>query len=73
MTRATGRRTRRQDTDINARLIALYWRKDRDMFRVWRHDWFGDQFEVINEHKFDHLQDMCKMFSIPLIDATGDD
>lgn len=54
--------------------IELHWRPhDGDFVRVWRSDWFGDQFEVMPIARFNELSRLCRTFSIPLVDDTGDD
>lgn len=40
--------------------------EDGDMYRVWRNDWYGDQFEVLNEEEFNNLKTLCKRFSLGL-------
>lgn len=34
--------------------------------RVWRSDWFGDQFEIVNTQQFVEIQTFCRLFSIRL-------
>lgn len=37
--------------------------------RVWRSDWFGDQFEILGSSAFVELLDMAKRFSFPVKEA----
>lgn len=48
--------------------LQFFWRQDRDMFRVWRNDWEGDQFEVLVLLDFDRLSNFLRRFSIPFIE-----
>lgn len=55
-------------------MLSLRWREhDTDHVRVWRNDWFGDQFEVMSMAQFNNLSLMCRQFSIPLIDYSNED
>lgn len=44
----------------------LHARPDRDMWRVWREDWFNDQFEVMEQADFDKLQSLLTRFNISI-------
>ncbi len=37
--------------------------------RVWRDDWAGDVFEVLDAPTFIALKNVCSMFNIPLKEA----
>lgn len=49
--------------------LEFFWRKDRGMFRVWRIDWQGDQFEVLTLIDFDRLTYLLKRFAISFTEA----
>lgn len=40
--------------------------------RVWREDWAGDAFEVVDFVHFDHVRWFCDKFGIPLEEAEDD-
>lgn len=54
--------------------FTLEWRGSGDgrTYRVWRSNWFGDQFEILNSEEFDTLSALAKRFNIPFTEA-GDD
>lgn len=52
--------------------LRLWWIADRDLFRIWRSDWHGDQFEVVDTDEFDATQRVAKMFSIPMQEWLDD-
>lgn len=37
-------------------------------YRVWRSDWYGDQFEVLNKEQFEAAKEIFKRFSFALIE-----
>lgn len=37
--------------------MKFFYRKDRDMYRVWIQGWSGDEFEVLDESEFEILLD----------------
>jgi hypothetical protein len=41
--------------------------------RVWRTDWFGDQFEILGPDNFVDLERVCKRFAISMIDMNDED
>ena len=52
----------------------LIWRSheaEPDSFprRIWRDDWFGDQFEVVTEAEFQEIERFCTRFSILVREA----
>jgi hypothetical protein len=50
--------------------FAFQWREhDGDHVRVWRTDWFGDQFEVVTRDRFAEIESVCKQFAIRLTEA----
>lgn len=36
------------------------------LMRVWRTDWFGDQFEILSIANFNLLSAFCRQFGIPI-------
>lgn len=40
--------------------------------RIWRNDWYGDQFEIMTDKAFGITQGVCQIFSIPLTQAEED-
>lgn len=63
----------RKNPAPTAEPFALHYRTDGDTWRVWRSDWFGDQFEVLEGEQIFHLQQLAKRLSIPLIDHSNED
>lgn len=56
-------------------IIGFYWRwhdSNQNRRRVWRWDWSGDQFEILNEDDFAVLQDVAHMFGFPVREAEDD-
>lgn len=54
--------------------LELRWRShDTQHVRVWRSDWFGDQFEILGIAAFNELSRFAKMFGIPVIDYSNED
>lgn len=56
--------------------LELHWRphdSSATEIRVWRNNWFGDQFEVLSIAQFNMLSRFCTMFNIPLVDQTFDE
>jgi hypothetical protein len=51
----------------------LLYRKDRDMYRVWRPHWMGDQFEVLNQVEFETLELVAKRFSYSMCEIFDDE
>lgn len=53
--------------------LKLFWRNhtpaDAGPKRVWREDWCGDQFEVLEPDLFEVLKLLCKQFTISLEEA----
>lgn len=49
--------------------IGLFWRKDRDSYRVWSERFYGDRFEVIDEEEFKLLSLKCEVAGITLQEA----
>lgn len=53
--------------------LSFGWRPHMaGVVRVWRSDWFGDQFELMTEKDFADLRRVCKRFSIVLNQADED-
>lgn len=52
-------------------MVSLYWRPHRSSdeggYRVWRGDWIGDCFEVLDEVQFNQLRVVATRFSIRLV------
>lgn len=47
----------------------LHFRDQLDGFvRVWRSDWFGDQFEVLTKEQIEIAKDVFKQFSFAVIE-----
>lgn len=40
------------------------WCKDRGLYRVWRTNWAGDMFEVMEWFEFNALEQFAKQFAI---------
>lgn len=53
--------------------LEIHYRKDRSVYRVWRNDWAGDQFNVVEWNHLARIEYTCKLFGIPFVDKTGDD
>lgn len=52
----------------------LFWRNHTESgswVRVWREDWFGDQFEVLNADSFRALKELVP--NVEFVDCNGDD
>ena len=63
----------KQGTKPTHTVIRLAWRLHQDgRVRVWRDDWFSDQFEILSPNEFDALQTICRRFSI-IIQRAADD
>lgn len=41
--------------------------------RVWRENWFSDQFEVLTAEEFEQLEKLCQRFTIRLTRNPEDD
>lgn len=52
--------------------LEVHWRRDRDVYRVWRSDWVGDQFEVVGLEMFSMMRATCERLSIPFLAAPED-
>lgn len=53
--------------------IHFEWRwHDNMLRRVWRTDWFGDQFELLNEGQFQRLLVVAQQFSFKVVEASDD-
>lgn len=53
---------------------SLQWRPHQDSDkRVWRTDWFSDQFEILSPEEFMVLEKMCLKFGIHLDRAEDED
>lgn len=50
----------------HAKLPTLHYAEDGDRFRVWREDWPGDMFEVMNAEQFSKVQYVAARFTIQL-------
>lgn len=48
----------------------IHYRKriNGNEYRVWRSDWYGDQFETLNEEQFKAAKEVFKRFSFALIE-----
>jgi hypothetical protein len=55
-------------------MLKFYYR-DHDSngsrIRVWRSDWAGDQFNIVDREQFDNIVTALAEFSIVMIDAEG--
>jgi hypothetical protein len=54
-------------------MFKLYARRDRSVYRVFRSDWFGDQFEVMELTDFDKFQGYLKQIGLEIEVLEGDD
>lgn len=53
--------------------LSFEWRPHMaGVVRVWRSDWFGDQFELMTEKDFANLRSVCKRFNIGLSQIDED-
>jgi len=52
--------------------LEWYYLRDREFYRVWRSDWFGDQFEVFTQPEFAVLGMLAKRLNIPLTEYVDD-
>lgn len=50
-----------------------YRMHDHIRYRVWRDDWFGDQFEILGPDNFRDLSRYAEQFNIPMIEHSDDD
>lgn len=55
--------------------LEFYWLPNPDLtsVRVWRSDWYGDQFETMKEAEFHQFQVFTKKFGFPLIFKETDE
>lgn len=53
--------------------MRIYYRSDRDKFRVWLDEWQGDQFEIYTKEELAALEEMLKRLSIFLVEANEDE
>lgn len=55
---------------VNLDDLEIVWRwHDSNIRRIWRSDWFGDQFELVNQADFDKISWFCSKFNITLNEA----
>lgn len=60
---------------MGARLMSFHFRPHHSTpgaMRVWRSDWFGDQFEIFGPGDFESFRVACKRLGIPLDEAPAD-
>lgn len=51
----------------------LYYRRNFEMFRVWRDGWPDDMFEVLTSEQFHRVQYVAARFGIVMIDQDAID
>jgi len=50
--------------------LGIGWRThSAGVYRVWRSDWFSDQFELVITPEFKEIEKVCRRFSIPFTEA----
>lgn len=52
--------------------FTIRWKRDGDSVRVWRDDWFADQFEVITHAELATAIPIFNRLLIPLLEEQGD-
>lgn len=53
--------------------LKLHWRDHNSQYkRVWFTDWFGDQFQVMDNESFMFLENVCRRFNIVIEQADDD-
>lgn len=53
--------------------VKFQWRPSAGTFRVWRTDWFDDQFEVLTPAEFQDLKTLARRFGFSFKEASDDD
>jgi hypothetical protein len=54
--------------------VPVFWRDhDSDHVRIWRGDWFGDQFEVIPRDQFLLFENLADRLGVATIKQASDD
>lgn len=67
-------RTMTRDATNHAKALKVYWIRDGALYyRVWRNDWFGDQFERMEHQDFKRVERVCRMLSIPFEEHFDED
>lgn len=55
--------------------MKILWRwhdSSETRVRVWRSDWFGDQFEILTAEQFAEAKRVFEKFSFPVLQAEDD-
>lgn len=52
--------------------LVMYYLQDRDNYRVWRNDWAGDMFEVLDKTSFNEMMKICQRFGILFVNIEED-
>jgi hypothetical protein len=54
--------------------MKILWLQDGTLprYRIWRSDWFGDQFEIVDKQTLDQIEKVCNMFGIGFFEHEDD-
>lgn len=68
--KAHSKMRRQQKQAEEKKAFAMQWRWHHDALRrVWRTDWSGDMFEILDQREFRELRTVARRFSFSLTEA----